>query len=82
MRADKIDIDALRQIEKEKGLDFHTVVEAFETAMASAYKRAPSFNADEARVHVDRGTGDIVWTGATSPAEMAADLERILAEES
>lgn len=59
MRADKIDIDALRQIEKEKGLDFHTVVEAFETAMASAYKRSPSFNADEARVHVDRGTGDI-----------------------
>lgn len=59
MRADKIDIDALRQIEREKGLDFHTVVEAFETAMASAYKRSASFAADEARVHVDRGSGDI-----------------------
>ena len=59
MKDNKIDIDALRQIEREKGLDFHTVVEAFETAMASAYKRSADFGADEVRVHVDRGTGDI-----------------------
>ncbi|MEX0705854.1 MAG: transcription termination factor NusA [Nitriliruptoraceae bacterium] len=55
----KIDIDALRQIEREKGLDFHTVVEAFETAMASAYKRSSTATADEARVSVDRVTGDV-----------------------
>jgi len=55
----KIDIDALRLIAREKDLDFHTVVEAFETAFASAYKRAGQFEADEVRVHVDRGAGDI-----------------------
>jgi transcription termination/antitermination protein NusA len=55
----KIDIDALRQIEREKSIDFLTVVEAFETAMASAYKRSPQASADEARVTVDRTTGEV-----------------------
>jgi transcription termination/antitermination protein NusA len=55
----KIDLDALRQIEREKGIDFLTVVEAFETAMASAYKRSTNLSADEARVSVDRTTGDV-----------------------
>ncbi len=55
----KIDIDALRQIEREKGIDFLTVVEAFENAMASAYKRSPNASGDEARVSVDRTTGDV-----------------------
>jgi transcription termination/antitermination protein NusA len=55
----KIDIDALRQIEREKNIDFLTVVEAFETAMASAYKRSAQSTADEARVVVDRTTGDV-----------------------
>jgi transcription termination/antitermination protein NusA len=55
----KIDIDALRQIEREKGIDFLTVVEAFETAMASAYKRSTQSTADEARVTVDRTTGEV-----------------------
>jgi transcription termination/antitermination protein NusA len=55
----KIDIDALRQIEREKGIDFLTVVEAFETAMASAYKRSAHITADEARVTVDRTTGEV-----------------------
>jgi transcription termination/antitermination protein NusA len=55
----KIDIDALRQIEREKSIDFLTVVEAFETAMASAYKRSPNASADEARVTVDRTTGEV-----------------------
>jgi len=55
----KIDLDALRQIEREKGLDFHTVVEAFETAMASSYKRSTEAVGDEARVTVDRVTGEV-----------------------
>ncbi|MTV23920.1 transcription termination/antitermination protein NusA [Nitriliruptoraceae bacterium ZYF776] len=55
----KIDLDALRQIEREKAIDFHTVVEAFETAMASAYKRSPNATADEARVVVDRVSGEV-----------------------
>ena len=54
-----IDIEALRQIEREKGLDFQTVVEALETALASAYKRSTQATADEARVTVDRVTGAV-----------------------
>lgn len=54
-----IDIEALRQIEREKGLDFQTVVEALETALASAYKRSSQATADEARVTVDRVTGAV-----------------------
>lgn len=55
----KIDIDALRMIEREKSLDFVTVVEALEAALASSYKRSKDAAADEARVVVDRVTGDI-----------------------
>lgn len=54
-----IDIDALRQIEREKGLDFVTVVEALEGALASSYKRSKDATADEARVTIDRITGDV-----------------------
>ncbi len=54
-----IDIDTLRLIAREKDIEFHTVVEAFETAFASAYKRSGQFEADEVRVHVDRSTGGI-----------------------
>ncbi len=55
----KIDIDALRVIEREKSLDFITVVEALEAALASSYKRSKDATADEARVVVDRSTGEI-----------------------
>ncbi len=32
-------------------------------------------------VSVNRGAGDLVWTGATSPSDMAADLQQILEED-
>lgn len=55
-----VDIDALRQIEREKGIDFLTVVEALEAAIASAYKRSLQETADETRVSIDRITGEVV----------------------
>jgi len=55
-----VDIDALRQIEREKGIDFLTVVEALESAIASAYKRSLQETADETRVSIDRITGEVV----------------------
>src|SRR5690554_1349566 len=58
-----VDIDALRLIEKEKGLDFHTVVEAIETALASALKRSGRINADEVRASLDRATGEVTFYG-------------------
>jgi N utilization substance protein A len=55
----KIDIDALREIEREKGLDFLTVVDALEGALAAAYKRSAAARADEARVTIDRISGQV-----------------------
>ena len=34
-------IEALRQIEKEKGIAFEALVEALEDALLSAYKKTP-----------------------------------------
>jgi N utilization substance protein A len=53
----KIDIEALREIEREKGIDFLTVVDALEGALAAAYKRSTTAKADEARVTIDRISG-------------------------
>lgn len=54
-----IDLDALRVIEREKGISFQSVVEALEQAFAAAYKRSPEAEGDEARAEIDRKTGDI-----------------------
>lgn len=54
----QVDIEALRSIEREKGIDFETVVEALEGALASAYKRSQA-DAEEARVVIDRATGAV-----------------------
>jgi transcription termination/antitermination protein NusA len=54
----KVDIDALRGIEREKGIAFVTVIEALESALASAYKRSHG-EAEEARVVIDTSSGDV-----------------------
>jgi len=54
----KVDIDALRGIEREKGIAFVTVIEALESALASAYKRSHG-DAEEARVVIDTETGEV-----------------------
>ena len=54
-----IDIDALRAVEREKGLDFLTVIDALEAALAAAYKRSAAGRADEARVTIDRVSGQV-----------------------
>jgi N utilization substance protein A len=55
----KIPIDELRYLEREKGIAFETVLSALENALAAAYKRQPNAP-DEARVVVDRDSGDIL----------------------
>ncbi|MDQ3530097.1 MAG: transcription termination/antitermination protein NusA, partial [Actinomycetota bacterium] len=42
-----VDINALRSIEREKGIAFDTIIEALEGALASAYKRSQA-DAEEA----------------------------------
>lgn len=51
-------IEALRQIEREKGITAEALIEALENAMVSAYQR--NYGEDhEARVEMDRETGEI-----------------------
>lgn len=54
-----IDLDALRQVEREKGISFESVVTSLEQALAAAYKRSPGSLVDEARVEVDRTNGEV-----------------------
>ena len=51
-------IEALRQIEKEKGIAFEALVEALEDALLSAYKKTPNA-VEHAKVEVDTETGDM-----------------------
>ncbi len=51
-------IEALRQIEREKGIRADTLIEALETALVSAYQR--NYGVDHpARVQMDRESGEI-----------------------
>src|SRR5918992_1702965 len=59
-RSMKIPIDSLRELERERGIAFDTVLEAIEKALASAYLRM--INADEtrgARSEIDPETGEV-----------------------
>ncbi len=51
-------IEALRQIEKEKGIAFDALLEALEDALLSAYKKTPSA-VEHAKAEVDPDTGDM-----------------------
>ena len=50
-------LEALKDLEKEKGISLDILLEAIEAALLSAYKR--NFGSlQNARVHIDRETGD------------------------
>lgn len=50
-------LDALRDLEREKGIDLDVLLEAIEAALLSAYRR--NFGSSQnARVHIDRESGD------------------------
>ncbi|MCX7843552.1 MAG: transcription termination factor NusA [Clostridia bacterium] len=51
-------IHALEQLEKEKGIDKETLIEAIEAALISAYKRNFGI-AQNVRVYIDRNSGDV-----------------------
>jgi transcription termination/antitermination protein NusA len=51
-------LDALRQIEREKGIDSETIIQALESALLSTYNKNYT-DAEEARVEVNRETGNI-----------------------
>lgn len=51
-------IDALNQLEKEKGIQKEVILEAVEASLVAAYKRDFG-KADNVRVNMDRETGAI-----------------------
>ena len=55
----KIDMTALRSLEREKEISFDLVVQAIETALLTAYRHTEGAQA-HARVSLDRTTGDAV----------------------
>ncbi len=60
-------LEALRQIEREKGIDAETIIQALEAALLSAYKKNYTTE-DEARVEMNRETGSIhVYAERTDP---------------
>src|SRR5918999_1398431 len=69
-------IEAVREIEKEKGIEDETLVNALEDALLAAYKKTPGA-ARHAQVELDRVSGDFrVWS-----IELPADIEERLLEE-
>jgi N utilization substance protein A len=63
-----VDIAALRAVEKEKGIEFDSLVDTLETALLSAYKHTQG-HAGHARVEIDRRGGGIrVWAQETDDA--------------
>src|SRR5512134_722622 len=69
-------LEAVRQIEKEKGIEDETLVRALEDALLAAYKKTPGA-ARHAQVELDRVSGDFrVWS-----IELPADVEERLIEE-
>ena len=51
-------IEAIKQIEREKGIDSETLLIALEDALLAAYKKTPDA-AEHARVEIDRETGEM-----------------------
>jgi transcription termination/antitermination protein NusA len=69
-------LEAVRQIEREKGIEDETLVRALEDALLAAYKKTPGA-ARHATVELDHGTGDFrVWSIALPP-----DIEERLMDE-
>jgi N utilization substance protein A len=69
-----IPIEELRFLEREKGISLETVITALESALAAAYKRRPNAP-DDARVVVDRDTGEV-----TVYAQELDENEQVLRE--
>ena len=51
-------IEAIKQIEREKGIDSETLIVALEDALLAAYKKTPNA-AEHAKVEIDRASGEM-----------------------
>jgi len=74
-------LDALKDLEKEKGIAVDVLLEAIEAALLSAYKR--NFGSlQNARIHIDRNTGDFkVYSQRTVTETVEDERQEISLEE-
>ncbi len=71
----KLDVAALRGIERERDISFDTLVAAIETALLTAYRHTDGA-AHDARVVIDRTSGHVaVYARETSPDGMTREWE-------
>jgi transcription termination/antitermination protein NusA len=69
-------LEAVRQIEREKGIEDETLVRALEDALLAAYKKTPGASR-HATVELDQGSGDFrVWS-----IELPPDIEERLMDD-
>jgi N utilization substance protein A len=73
-------IEALRQIEKEKGIRFEALIAALEDALHSAYRKA-SDAVEHAKVEIDPELGDIRVYQLIFPEHVDVDALKVLNEE-
>ena len=73
-------IEALRQIEKEKGIAFEALVEALEEALLSAYRKTTNA-VPHAKVEVDTETGDMRVYELIFPDHIDIDALKVHDEE-
>jgi N utilization substance protein A len=69
-------LEAVRAIEKEKGIEAETLIDALEDALLAAYKKTPGA-ARHAQVQLDHGSGDF----RVFAIEIPPDLEERLLED-
>lgn len=72
----KIPLDSLRELERERGISFDTLIEAIEKALASAYLRTLGLEETRgARAVVDHDSGDV--TVFAQEVEVDPDTEEV-----
>ena len=77
----KIPLDTLKEVERERGVAFETLLEALEKALAQAYLRM--INADEtrgARAVVDRDSGEVTVYAQELEIDPETEEETVLKE--
>jgi N utilization substance protein A len=77
----KIPLDSLREVERERGISYETLLEAMEKALASAYLRMT--NAEEtrrARAVIDRDEGDVTVFAQEVEIDPETEDETVLKE--
>ena len=73
-------IEALRQIEKEKGVGFDALLSALEDALHSAYKKTPNA-VEHAKVEIDPEEGEIRVYQLTFPDHIDVEALKVLNED-